>query len=158
MFENLIIWLSHFAIYLDAPDLSQCLNNSLPVEYGSTLVVKCYIPGNPDPDVKCDLVGENNVMLHSEGKYVYSLQVNYWKMLTLKDRFYFVFSSSVFTWLFTWVLTFRKKQNCLYILFKAARLDKTRPFIYFQLGKWINYWGKYRNSTFKFFKRLNEKF
>lgn len=116
--------MSHLFV-LDAPDLSQCLNNIMPAKYDNTLVLKCYVPGNPDLDVKCDLLGESNVVLRSEGKCVYSLQFNYYKMLILKDRFYFF--SSAFTW------APRKIQNRLYILFKAARLEQVRLFIYFEL-------------------------
>ena len=67
---------SNFVIIcLDLPDLSQCLNDIKQVKYNSTLTVKCYAPGNPDPIVKCELWDENNVVLHSEGKYFYWVQV-----------------------------------------------------------------------------------
>lgn len=85
--------MSHFIICLAVPDLSQCLNNILPVKYDSTLVVKCYVPGNPNPDVKCELLGENNVALRSEGKIVYSFHVNYHQIVTSKEESYLLVGS-----------------------------------------------------------------
>lgn len=93
MFEKLIDCLSHFVTCLDVPDLSQCLNDILSVKYDSTLVVKCYVPGNPDPDVKCELLSEKNVAIHSEGKYVYSLHVNYDEILISKEESYLLVGS-----------------------------------------------------------------
>ena len=82
---------------LDVPDLSRCLNDILQVKYDSTLAVKCYVPCNPDPDIKCDLLDENNVALRSEGKYILSLQVYYHKILISKEESYLLIGS-VFTW------------------------------------------------------------
>ena len=80
-------------MFLDVPDLSQCLNNILPVKYDSTLVVKYYVPGNPNPDVKCELLGENNVALRSEGKIFYSFHVKYHKIVTSKEESYLLVGS-----------------------------------------------------------------
>ena len=68
---------------LDPPELSHCLNEIHPVKYDSVLKVKCYAPGNPVPDLKCELWDENDVLLHSEGKCFYLLQSSYHKILMM---------------------------------------------------------------------------
>ena len=55
--------------------------------------MKCYAPGNPEPDVKCELWDENNVVLRSEGKYYYLLQVSF---LEIQLTNAINFSSSLF--------------------------------------------------------------
>lgn len=64
-----------FLTCLEPPDLSQCLNNVQPARYNRVLEVKCYAPGNPPPDVTCQLWDENNVVLGREGRYCYVLHI-----------------------------------------------------------------------------------
>ena len=80
--ESLIQTVPNFVICLDPPGLSQCLNDIQPAKYNSTLTVKCYALGNPEPDVKCELWDEKNVVLHSEGKYCYLFQFSTHKFST----------------------------------------------------------------------------
>ena len=72
--------------YLDRPDLTQCLNNVQKVKYDSVLTVKCYAPGNPDPDVACELWDENDKVLERRGKCYYVLHINGRKELLLKNE------------------------------------------------------------------------
>ena len=129
MSENLIYRLSHFVTFLAVPDLSQCLNDILPVKYDSTLVVKCYVPGNPDLDLKCELLGENNVALRSEGKYVYSPHANYHEILISREESYYLLE----VYLHESAQHFRKKQKHFCIQCKTTRLDEVHHFRYFQL-------------------------
>ena len=71
---------------LDPPDLSQCLNDIQQTKYDSTLRVKCYAPGNPNPTVTCQLWDENDVVLRSLGNYFYALHISSHKALLLKSK------------------------------------------------------------------------
>lgn len=68
---------------LDPPDLSHCLHEIQPAKYDSVLMVACFAPGNPKPDLKCELWGENNVLLHSEGECFYLLQSSVYRLLMM---------------------------------------------------------------------------
>ena len=75
-----------FLTCLDPPDLSKCLNDIQPAKYESTLTVKCYAPGNPKPDVTCQLWDENDVVLRSLGKYCYALHISCHKALPSRNE------------------------------------------------------------------------
>ena len=74
-------WYRKLLIYVDPPDVRQCLDDIQPADYDSTLTVKCYAPGNPDPTVMCQLWDENSDILRSLGNCCYSLHISCHKAL-----------------------------------------------------------------------------
>lgn len=80
--------MSFFLTCLDPPELSRCLHNVQQVKYDSTLIVECYAPGNPIPNVACELWGENDNVLQRLGKCCYVFHINGHKTTFEKRTFF----------------------------------------------------------------------
>ena len=91
--ESQIYKMSFFMTFLDPPELSRCLNNVQQVKYDSTLTIECYAPGNPVPNVACELWGENDTVLQRLGKCCYIFHINGHKELVSKNEPFLLVSS-----------------------------------------------------------------